>query len=167
MEEITPTTTGSYLTFKLDNEHFAVSVMQVTELLEMLSITKVPRSPEAMRGVINLRGSVVPVVDMRVKFSLTPKEDDIDTCIVVLNLNLENEDLKVGAIVDSVSEVIEINNNEIIPLPSISKKNHTEFISGVIEQQELFIMVLDAEKIFSTDKLLQIQKTEEILSLKG
>lgn len=151
----------SYLTFVMNNESFAVSVSKVTELLEMQPITHVPRSPDFMRGVINLRGAVVPVIDTRIKFSLPTQADTIDTCIVVMSIETEGEFTKVGAIVDSVSEVIEVASDKIMPLPTVGKKDHTHFIQGVIRQHDQFIMVLNVDRVFSNDDLLTLSSLEE------
>jgi purine-binding chemotaxis protein CheW len=150
----------SYLTFEMDGENFAVSVAKVTELLEMLPVTHVPRAPEFMRGVINLRGAVVPVIDTRLKFSLRPVEDTINTCIVVMTIQMEDEIVKVGAIVDAVSEVIEISKEGILPLPAVGNKARMQFIQGVIKINERFIMVLDVDRVFSNEDLLSLQTTD-------
>ncbi|RAW00533.1 chemotaxis protein CheW [Pseudochryseolinea flava] len=152
----------SYLTFLMDNELFAVSVTKVTELLEMLPVTHVPRAPEFMRGVINLRGAVVPVIDTRIKFSLKSVEDTINTCIVVMTIQMEDEVVKVGAIVDAVSEVIEITNDAVLPLPAVGNKSSMKFIQGVIKMNERFIMVLDVDRVFSTEELLSLQSTDSV-----
>ena len=103
---------NSYLSFKLGDELFAVNVGKVLNILEMTRITKVPNSPEYMKGVINLRGSVLPVIDMRVKFGLELTEETVNTCILVLDIEIDNESVKVGALVDAVSEVLEIEEEE-------------------------------------------------------
>lgn len=152
--------TDSYLTFSMNQELFAVSVKKVTELLEMLPVTVVPKAPTYMRGVINLRGSVVPVLDTRTKFALPSVADSIDTCIVVMTIENGEEQVKIGAIVDSVSEVIEIPNEEIMPLPAISKKERAQFIHGVIKKEERFIMILDVDRVFSTDEVISLKATD-------
>src|SRR5687768_11883119 len=96
----------SYLTFRLGGEIFAASVLHVIEILELSKITKVPRSPAFMRGVINLRGNVLPVIDTRSKFGLESAADTVDTCIMVLNIESGNEKIMVGALVDAVQEVL-------------------------------------------------------------
>lgn len=156
------TPTNSYLTFQMNQEHFAVSVTKVTELLEMLPVTRVPKSPDFMRGVINLRGAVVPVVDTRIKFSLTPAPDTIDTCIVVMNILMEHDSVKVGAIVDSVSEVLEVADEKILPLPSIGNKTRALFIDGVIKLDEKFIMVLNVDKVFNNEEIISLNTEASI-----
>lgn len=150
----------SYLTFLMNREHFAVHVNKVTELMEMLPVTSVPRAPEYMRGVINLRGTVVPVIDTRVKFSLPGADDTIDTCIIVLQVEVEQEMLKIGAIVDSVSEVIEVTPEAILPLPTVGNKERTRFIEGVIKLDNKFIMILDVDKVFSHAEYIDLKQAQ-------
>jgi purine-binding chemotaxis protein CheW len=128
----------------------------------MLPVTQVPRSPEFMRGVINLRGAVVPVIDTRIKFSLSGVADTIDTCIVVMNIEIDQDVVKVGAIVDSVSEVIEVSPEKILPLPAVGKKERTQFIQGVIKIDEKFIMVLDVDKVFSNEEFISLKQADTV-----
>lgn len=154
--------TNSFLTFIMNGEHFAVNVSKVTQLLEMQPITHVPKSPDYMRGVINLRGAVVPVIDTRLKFSLPFQENTIDTCIVVMSVEVDGEATKVGAIVDSVSEVIEISKDNIQDLPSVGQKQRAKYIEGVIKFEEKFIMVLDVDKVFASEELINLVDAETI-----
>lgn len=149
-----------YLTFTLDSELFAVDVAKVREVLDFTSITKIPRTPEYMRGVINLRGSVVPVVDMRVKFGMSKTESKIDTCIIVLEIQMENEIVVLGALADSVQEVFELEPDQIEPAPRIGTKFNAEFLKGMGKRDEVFIMILDIDKVFSTDELTLVVNTE-------
>jgi purine-binding chemotaxis protein CheW len=150
----------SYLTFMMNREYFAVHVNKVTELMEMLPVTSVPRAPEYMRGVINLRGTVVPVIDTRVKFSLPSATDTIDTCIIVLQVEVDQEMLKMGAIVDSVSEVIEVTTDAILPLPTVGHKERTRFIDGVIKLDKKFIMILNIDKVFSNEEYIDLKQAQ-------
>lgn len=155
----TPEALTSYLTFKLGDETFAASVSKVSEILEIPKITKVPRSPDFMRGVINLRGSVLPVIDTRIKFGLPPLEQDtVDTSIIVMNLIMEGNDITLGALVDGVEEVMEIDEASIQASPSIGAKYKTEFIEGMVKLNEEFIMILNLDKVFSTDEAIIIQE---------
>lgn len=151
VENVTETT--QYLTFKLEDEVFALDISQVREVLDFTAITKVPRTPEFMRGVINLRGSVVPVVDMRLKFAMTKTEQTVNTCIIIVEINVENERLILGALADSVQEVIELGPGQIEPAPRIGTRLHTEFIKGMGKRDEQFIIILDIDRIFSMDEL--------------
>lgn len=145
--------TRQYLTFKLSDEIFALDVAQVREILDFTTITKIPRTPEFMRGVINLRGSVVPVVDMRLKFGLTQTERTVNTCIVVVEISIDDDTTVLGALVDSVQEVFELEPNQIEPAPRIGTRVRTEFIKGMGKRDGDFIMILDIDKVFSAEEL--------------
>ena len=108
---------NSYLTFKLGEEEFAAHVGKVLNILEMTKITEVPKSPDYMKGVINLRGSVLPVIDTRIKFGMTPTEYTPNTCIVVMDIDMDGDSIHVGALVDSVQAVLEIEDTQICRLP--------------------------------------------------
>ena len=150
-----------YLTFKLGEEVFGLDVGKVREILDFTAITKVPRTPDFMRGVINLRGSVVPVVDMRVKFGMSSTEKTVNTCIIVTEVRLEGETTVLGALVDSVQEVFELEPGQIEPAPRIGTRLKTEFILGMGKRDERFIMLLDVDKVFSCDELLLVQEAGE------
>lgn len=142
-----------YLTFKLGEEVFALDVSQVREILDFIKITKVPQTPEYMCGVINLRGSVVPVIDMRLKFGLAQIEATVNTCIVVVEVNIEQEKTVLGVLVDSVQEVFELEPQEIEAPPKIGTHLKTEFIKGMGKREDKFIIILDIDKIFSVSEL--------------
>jgi purine-binding chemotaxis protein CheW len=144
---------NSYLTFKLGEETFGANVSKVLNILEMTKITKVPKAPNYMKGVINLRGAVLPLIDTRIKFDLAETEYTTNTCILVLDIDLNGEAVHVGALVDSVQEVIEIDDHSIQPPPSIGSKYRSEFIEGMAKIGEEFIMLLNMDLIFSTHEL--------------
>jgi len=146
----------SYLTFKLGDEEFAAHVSKVLNILELTKITEVPKSPNYMTGVINLRGSVLPVIDTRIKFGMTPTEFTPSTCIVVMDIDLEGESVHVGALVDSVQAVIEIEHNQIMPPPSLGNKYRSEFIEGVANINDTFIMILNMDEVFSSEDLIDL-----------
>ncbi len=154
-------TLTSYLSFRLGEEMFSADVSKVLEILEMRPITKVPRSPSYMRGVINLRGSVLPVLDTRIKFGMAATEDTVDTCIVVLNVIMEGEPLTLGALVDSVEEVLELTEADIEAPPTIGSKFNPEYMHGMVKMDDSFIMVLNVDKVFSTDELVMVAETTE------
>lgn len=149
--------TRQYLTFVLDEEVFAVDVAKVREILDFTTVTKVPMTPEFMRGVINLRGSVVPVIDMRLKFGMTKTEKTVNTCIVVVEVNLDNDTAILGALADSVQEVVELEPEQIEPAPKIGTRLRTEFIHGMGKHNEQFIMILDIDNVFTVDDLSIVQ----------
>ncbi len=149
-----------YLTFKLGDEVFALDIDKVREVLDFTTVTRVPRMPDFMRGVINLRGSVVPVVDLRLKFKMERTEKTTDTCVIITEVTLENEKTVLGALADSVQEVLDLEPQNIEPAPRIGTMLRTEFIKGMGRQQERFIIILDIDKIFSVEELLQVQAAE-------
>jgi purine-binding chemotaxis protein CheW len=155
------TETTQYLTFKLEEEVFAVDVAKIREILDFTLATKVPGTPEFMRGVINVRGNVVPVVDMRLKFGLSITEKTVDTCIVVMEIAVEEDKTILGALVDSVQEVFELEANQIEPPPRIGSRWRTEFIKGIGKRNDELIIILDIDKVFSSTELGVIQEAGE------
>jgi len=154
--------TQSYLTFKLDDELFATNVSKVLEILEMKPITKVPKSPPFMKGVINLRGNILPVIDTRNKFCMPQENFTIDTCIIVLSINNGNDSLLVGAIVDSVQKVIDIPEDSIQASVSMGTIYREDFISGIGKIDEDFIMILNIDKVFSTEEILIMEGEKQV-----
>ncbi len=158
MSVATITETTQYLTFRLDEEIFSLDVAKVREILDFTTVTKVPQTPDFMRGVINLRGSVVPVVDMRLKFGMSRTEKTVNTCIVVVEINLDGEAVVLGALADSVQEVIELEPGQIEPAPRIGTRLRTDFIRGMGKHDNKFIMILDIDKVFTFDELAAVQE---------
>jgi purine-binding chemotaxis protein CheW len=150
-----------YLTFMLGDEVFALDVSQVREVLDLTTVTRVPRAPEFMRGVINVRGSVVPVVDMRVKFGLPREDDTSDTRVVVMEVSLDGEIAILGALADSVHEVVEIEPGHIEPPPKIGMRWKTEFIRGIGKRNGDFVIILDIDRVFSVDELALVEASAE------
>ncbi len=142
-----------YLTFKMEDEVFAFDVGKVREILDYTKITKVPHTPDFMKGVINLRGAVVPVVDMRLKFNMPAQERTVDTCIIVVEITIEGEPTVLGALVDSVQEVFELEPSQVEPAPRIGTKLNTDFILGMGRRDEKFVIILDIDRVFSSDEL--------------
>lgn len=152
------TETVQYLTFKLDEEVFALDVAKVREILEYSGVTKVPRTPDFMRGVINLRGSVVPVIDMRLKFGMSATEATVNTCTIVVEVRMEDEVVVLGALADSVQEVVELEPEQIEAAPHIGTRLNTEFIRGMGKLDNRFIMILDIDRVFSEAELESVQE---------
>lgn len=144
---------NQFLTFTLGKEIFALDIGTVREVLELTSITKIPRTPEFMRGVINLRGHAVPVVDMRLKLGMSQGEDTVDTCIIIVEIEFEGEFTVMGALVDSVREVFEMTPETIEPAPKMGAAINAEYIKGMGRQNEQFIIIIDINKIFSAEEL--------------
>jgi len=154
------TETRQYLTFKLAEEVFAIDVAKVREVLDFTTITKIPRTPDFMSGVINLRGNVVPVVDLRLCFEMSKTEKTVNTCIVVVEMLLENESTVIGALADSVEEVIDLEPDQIQPAPRIGTQIRTDFIQGMGKRDAHFIMILDIDRVFSAEELAAVRGSE-------
>ena len=148
--------TTQYLTFKLDNEVFAIDISKVREVLDFTSITRVPRMPEFMRGVINLRGSVVPVVDLRLTFGMSQTERTVNTCVIIVEMTVDEETAVIGALADSVQEVLDLGLEHIEPAPKIGTRLNTEFIKGMGRQNDQFVIILDIDKVLTSDELLLV-----------
>jgi purine-binding chemotaxis protein CheW len=154
------TETRQYLTFKLGNEVFGIDVAKVREVLDFTTITEIPRTPEFMSGVINLRGSVVPVVDLRLCFQMSKTERTRNTCIVVVEVMLDGEATVIGALADSVEEVIDLEPDQIQPAPRIGARIRTDFIKGMGKRETQFIMILDIDRVFSAEELAAVHDVE-------
>jgi purine-binding chemotaxis protein CheW len=142
-----------YITFTLDNEVFALNVARVREVLDPTAVTRIPRTPEFMRGVINLRGGVVPVVDLRLAFGMSATEKTLNTCIIVMEVRLEGETALIGALADSVEEVIDLEPEDIAAAPRLGASRKTDFIRGMGKRDSSFVMILDIDRVFSPDQL--------------
>ena len=147
-----------YLTFELDGEIYAVEINHVREVVDMTRITHVPNMPDFMRGVINLRGGVVPVIDLRNKFHLSQVEDTVKTCIIILEIELDGAQTFLGAVADSVREVRRVDDLRLEAPPKLGNRLKTEFIRGMINRESEFIIVLDIMKVFSTEELETLEE---------
>ncbi|MBI4805159.1 MAG: chemotaxis protein CheW [Desulfovibrio sp.] len=152
-------TTNQFLTFTLGEEIFALDISSVREVLEYTTITKVPRTPEYIRGVINLRGRAVPVVDLRLKFGMPGTERTVDTCIIIVEVLLGGEQTVLGALADSVQEVMDIEPKDIEPAPKMGTTIKADFILGIGKHEDGFILLLDINKVFTEDELIQVAQT--------
>ncbi len=151
--------TTQYLSFKLEDEVFAFDISKVREVLDFTAITKVPKMPEFMRGVINLRGSVVPVVDLRLKFGMPRTEKTVNTCIIITEVTVDNVTTVLGALADSVQEVMDLERTQIESAPQIGTRLNTEFISGMGKRGNSFIIILDIDRVFSADDIAHVRAT--------
>ncbi len=142
-------TEGKFLTFVLGNEEYGVEILRVREIMGLLDITTVPQTPDYMKGVINLRGKVIPVIDLRLKFSMPEEEHTKETCVIVAEVN----NTSIGIIVDSVSEVLDIKSGEIEETPSLGQGIDTDFIMGLGKAKEKIIILLDIEKVLSSEEM--------------
>lgn len=148
------TTEGKFLTFALEKEIYGVEILKVKEIICLMDITNVPQTPDYMKGVINLRGKVIPVIDLRLKFSMSEVEHTQETCIIVVEVH----NSLIGVIVDGVSEVMYIKGEEIEDAPSFGQEVDTKFIKGLGKTKERIIILLDIEKVLSSEELEMVEQ---------
>jgi purine-binding chemotaxis protein CheW len=151
----------SYLIFELEKEYFALNIENLIEAIEIEELTPVPEMPDYIKGIMNFRGDILPVVDMNIKFNLQKDKDLSDSVILVLKFRLNNKDVKLGAIVDAVSDVLEIDFKDITALPEIGTKYNTNFIKGVIKYKDEFVVLPDIQKIFAADEITMLLDISE------
>ncbi len=140
---------GKYLTFKLASEEYGLEILKVREINGLMDITAIPRTPKFIRGVINLRGKVIPVVDLRAKFGLEATEDTEETCIIVVDVARDNDAVQIGILVDTVSEVLDIGAEDIEDAPSFGAGVDTDFILGMGKIGQKVVMLLDVDKVLT------------------
>jgi purine-binding chemotaxis protein CheW len=152
---------NSYLTFKLGDELFSISVFKVIEVIEYPSVTSVPNSSIDLLGVINLRGNVIPLVDTSRKFSMPINSNNTATRVIIMELKTEDDQkMLVGAVVDQVLDVIDLSKDEIKPLASIYSEYKTEYMFGVCEIGQQYYMMIDIDKVFSVDGTVNLKNTD-------
>ncbi|MBF0159601.1 MAG: chemotaxis protein CheW [Magnetococcales bacterium] len=153
-----------YLTFTLSQEIFAIEIFRIKEVLEYKPLTKIPNTPEFMRGIINLRGNVVPVIDMRMKLGMSEVERTVNTCIIIVEVEARAGMAIFGAIVDSVREVMDLEPNQVEPAPRIGTSLNTDFIRGMGKKGDQFIILLNTNNIFSTDDMDQLSSAGAMMA---
>lgn len=148
---------GQFLTFTLGKEIFALDIVKVREVLELTNVSEIPRTPEYMKGVINLRGHAVPVVDIRLKLGMSEITHTVDTCIIILEVVFGEETVVMGALVDSVREVFEMAEGDIEPAPKMGASIEASYIMGMGRQEDQFIIIVDFDSIFSAEEMAAAQ----------
>lgn len=142
-----------YLTFHLAGEEYAVGILQVKEIITYGTLTKVPHTPASIRGVINLRGNVVPVVDLGLKFGLNASLVTDRTCIVIVEANINDSRTVMGVVADSVSQVVSMSDDNILPPPAFGTRVRIDFLRGMGKAGDKFVLVLDIDKVLSADDI--------------
>lgn len=150
-----------FLTFLLDKEPYAIGILVIKEIIEYGNLTAVPLMPEFIRGVLNLRGAVVPVIDLAARFGRAPSTTGRRTCIVIIEMEHEGETQDVGVIVDTVNEVLDIPASAIQPAPAFGTKIRADFINGMVELDGRFIIVLDVNRVLSIDEMELLASLED------
>ena len=154
METMTPTEQTQYLTFYIGSEEYAVALLRVREIIEYDTVTRVPSTPAWIRGVINVRGSVVPVVDLAVKFGLPETPVTRRTCIVIVEVQLDGQDTAMGVLSDSVSQVVDLGPREIEPAPPFGTRVKVDFLTGMAKLGKQFALILDIDRVLSSGEIL-------------
>ena len=149
---------GKYLTFSLANEEYGIGILKIKEIIGMMSITTVPRTPEFMKGVINLRGKVIPVIDLRLRFKMEPMDYTDRTCIIVVEIGTQAGTVQIGAVVDSVSEVLNVVGNDIEETPSFGTKLDTGYILGMAKMEGGVKILLDIDKVLNDEEIATLEK---------
>ncbi len=152
---------GKFLTFLMANEKYGLEILKVREIMGMMDVTTVPTTPAFVRGVINLRGKVIPVVDLRLKFGLEAKEDTQRTCIIVVHLTHTAQEMTMGIIVDEVSDVLDIDQNQIEPPPSFGANIRTDFILGMGKVDKKVMTMLDIDRVLSEQEIALVESSAE------
>jgi purine-binding chemotaxis protein CheW len=149
---------GKYLTFELGGEVYGLEILKVQEIIGMMNVTRVPRTAPYVRGVINLRGKVIPVIDLRLKFGLEAREDTERTCIIVVQVARADHQVTMGIIVDEVSEVLDLGADQIEPTPSLGASVDTEFILGMGKVGQRVLTMLDMDAMLTGDRIGTVEK---------
>lgn len=154
---------GKYLTFNLANEEYGIEILKIKEIIGLMEITSLPRTPDFVKGVINLRGKVIPVIDLRLKFIMPEIEHTEKTCIIVVEVSAESEDIQIGIIVDSVSEVLNVAADDLEETPNFGVDIGTEFILGMAKSQNKVRTLLEIDKVLSAkDVNILSEKLEKV-----
>ncbi len=153
-EALTKAKVGKYLTFVLGKEQYGIEILKVREIIGVMSITPIPRTPDFIKGVINLRGKVIPVIDLRLKFDMDEIEHTSETCIIVVDV----KGVLIGTLVDTVSEVLDITEEEIEPAPSFGSSIDTEYILGMAKSKDSVKILLDINRVLSVEELKILDK---------
>ncbi|OEU84810.1 MAG: chemotaxis protein CheW [Desulfobacterales bacterium S5133MH4] len=150
---------GKYLTFELDAEEYGLEILKVKEIIGIMNITSVPQTPDYVKGVINLRGKVIPVIDLRLKFIMEPLEYSERTCIIIVDIaGTSGKKVMVGIVVDSVSEVLNIKGDEIEDAPSFGSRLNTEYILGMAKVKGGVKILLDIDQVLNAEELNILDK---------
>lgn len=157
-----PSLGGKYLTFRLGTEQFGLQILKVREIMGLINITQVPRAPNSVKGVINLRGKIVPVIDLRKKFEMPEVEVTDRACIVVVDINIQGTSADVGILVDNVSEVRNIRGEDIGPVPTLGDRMDTSFILGLAKTGGTVTTLLDIESVLFSADLEGIQNMQSL-----
>ena len=149
---------GKFLTFALGNEEYGIPIQKVKEIIGIMDITCIPRTPQFIKGVINLRGKIIPIMDLRLKFGLEEKEYNQRTCIIVVEINIAETKRQMGIVVDTVSEVVNIQKGDIEPPPQYGASLDTRFLTGMGKVKGKVILMLDIEQVLNSEEMVLLKE---------
>jgi len=149
-----------FLSFVLHDEEYCIEILKIKEIMGMADITMIPQTPSFIKGVINLRGRIIPIVDLRLKFSLTEKDYSDRTCIIIVELSYEGELTLMGVVVDTIQEVVNIPEEKIAKVPYINAKIKSEYIRGIAEVGDRIKIVLDITKVLTDEEFVMIKELD-------
>jgi purine-binding chemotaxis protein CheW len=149
---------GKYLTFSLGSEEYGIAILKIKEIIGMMPVTSVPQVPDYVKGVVNLRGKVIPVIDLRRKFAMEDIEYTERTCIIVVEIQGQSGVVQIGTVVDSVSEVLNIKADEIEDTPSFGARLSTEYIMGMAKMDGAVKILLDIDKVLDSDEIVMVEE---------
>jgi purine-binding chemotaxis protein CheW len=147
---------GKYLTFSLDRGEYGIGILKIKEIIGMMPVTAVPQTPEYVKGVINLRGKVIPVVDLRLRFGMGPMEYNERTCIIVVEIMGQADDILIGTVVDSVSEVLNIKGKDIEDTPTFGSKLNTDYILGMAKMEGGVKILLEIDRVLNAEEIADL-----------
>ncbi|WDN89365.1 purine-binding chemotaxis protein CheW [Desulfosarcina sp. BuS5] len=149
---------GKYLTFSLAEEEYGIGILKIKEIIGMMPITTVPQTPDFIKGVINLRGKVIPVTDLRIRFGIDPGDYTERTCIIVVEIEREIATLQIGIVVDSVSEVLNITDKDVEDTPTFGIKLKTDYILGMAKIDDGVKILLDIDRVLNAEEMAELAK---------
>ena len=167
MDTSTEVADQQFLSFQIAGEEYAARILRVREIIEYGVVTRVPTTPPWVRGVLNLRGGVVPVIDLAVKFGLPPGEITARTCIVIVEVGLGGETALMGVVADAVSQVMEVQPQDVEPPPSFGTRVRIEYLKGMAKADKKFVLLLDIDRVLSSDELVGVAGTIQGASASG
>jgi purine-binding chemotaxis protein CheW len=149
---------GKYLTFSMADEEYGIGILKIKEIIGMMPITTVPQTPEFVKGVINLRGKVIPVIDLRLRFGMESIDYTDRTCIIVVEIEVTAGTVQIGIVVDAVSEVLNVNGEDVEETPTFGAKLNTDYILGMAKMEGGVKILLDIDKVLSSEEIATLEK---------
>ncbi len=151
-----------YLMFYLNDENYGIPILHVNEIIGVMGITPIPKTPSYMKGIINLRGKIIPVMDLRLKFSMEEREYDQLTCIIIVEIQVEGNKKFIGIVVDKVAEVVNVYSKDIELPPQYGQEDETGFLTGIGKVKDKVVMLLDIDSIINSQEMLKLMQNSKI-----